>query len=112
MTPTEAELLANWTEEYFIPLEKVQGLRDKGAIILTEIPVDQWNDLKITGPGQAYVVCNLEKMKEAIGRKFLTQIKIDRINSGSNVCYVRSATEQEIRDTFKIDLRENPSQSV
>jgi len=100
--PTKTELATSWIEEFFIPVEKEQELRDKGAIILRDLPVDQWKDLKITGPGQAYAMCNLTGMKNIIPKtSYLTQIKIDRMHYGEAVCFVRSSTEQQIRDGYK-----------
>ncbi len=100
--PTETELAASWKDQFFIPIEKEQELRDKGAIILRDLPVEQWKDLKITGPGQAYAMCNLTGMKNIIPKtSYLTQIKIDRMHYGEAVCFVRSSTEQQIRDGYK-----------
>jgi hypothetical protein len=101
-TVTPTKFLANWKDEFFIPLEKEQELRDKGAIILADLPVEQWKDLKITGPGQVYVECNLTGMKNQIPKTdYLAQIKIDRMHYGKAVCIIAAYPEQQIYDYYK-----------
>ncbi len=102
VAPTETEIPANWVDAFFIPLEKEQELRDKGAIILADLPVEQWKDLKVIGPGQAYVECNGKRMKNSMpATTYLARLQIDRIHYGNMVCAVGAATKREILDKYK-----------
>jgi len=101
-TVTPTNFPDNWKDAFFIPVEKEQELRDKGAIILTDLPVEQWKDLKITGPGQVYVDCNGKRMKNSMPKSsYLSEIKIDRMHYGNAVCIVGAYTEQELRDVYE-----------
>jgi len=109
-TVTPTDLPSNWAEEYFIPITKQQELRDNGAIILTDLPADQWKDFKVTEPGQAYVACDGKLTEKGFkDKRSFAGYYIDRVNYGNRICALSMKTQKEYLKYLQVAYpSENP----
>jgi len=93
-------------EQFFIPIDRHDDLRAKGAIIINDdLKPSEFKTLEVTRPGQYYAVCDMTGFKDYLKKHpdtYMVGFLIDWTRPlGSNVCYPGYMTEKQLKDSLR-----------